>query len=129
MFINYNYLFQVELNTVVQMELHILTRPGEKEEWMQKRHCQVCISVKIDGSLICLGFPHILENLENNKFIFQVLEVSLDFTKSGNVLEKILPVKNSTYNKKSLYTNIMAVEENFVCRIKRVPLHSLNIPC
>ncbi|KAK2156675.1 hypothetical protein LSH36_207g01017 [Paralvinella palmiformis] len=40
MFINYNYLFQVELNTVVQMELHILTRPGEKEEWMQKRHCQ-----------------------------------------------------------------------------------------
>ena len=38
--------------------------------------------------------PCILENLENNKFIFQVLEMSSNFTKSGNELEKILPVKN-----------------------------------
>jgi len=27
-----------------------------------------------------LGFPDILKNLENNKFIFQVLEMSLNFT-------------------------------------------------
>jgi len=38
-------------------------------------------------------FPHILENLENNKFIFKVLKMSLNFAKSGNILEKILPVK------------------------------------
>ena len=31
------------------------------------------------------GFLHILEN---NKFIFQVLEMSLNFTESRNVLEK-----------------------------------------
>jgi len=41
-------------------------------------------------------FPHVLENLENNKLIFQILEMSLNFTKSGNAMEKILPVKNST---------------------------------
>ena len=34
------------------------------------------------------GFPHVLENLDNNKFIFQVLEISLNLTKSGNVLQK-----------------------------------------
>ena len=34
-----------------------------------------------------------LENLENNKFIFLVLGMSLIFTKSRNVLEQILPVK------------------------------------
>jgi len=39
------------------------------------------------------GFPWILEN---NKFILQVLEMSLNLAKSGNVLEKILPVKIST---------------------------------
>ena len=40
------------------------------------------------------GFPHgreILVNLENNKLIFQALEMSLNLTKSGNVLENILP--------------------------------------
>jgi len=37
-------------------------------------------------------FPPILENLENNKFIFKVLEISLNFTKSGNVLEQVMPV-------------------------------------
>jgi len=31
--------------------------------------------------------------MENNKYIFEVLEMSLNLTKSGNVLEKILPVK------------------------------------
>ena len=31
--------------------------------------------------------------MENKKFIFQVVEMSLNLTKSGNVLEKILPVK------------------------------------
>jgi len=36
------------------------------------------------------GFPHVLEN---NTFIFQVLEMSLNFTKSGRVLEKILSEK------------------------------------
>jgi len=44
-------------------------------------------------------FPRVLENLENTKFIFQVLEMSLKLTKSENVLENILPVKKSTYNK------------------------------
>jgi len=38
-------------------------------------------------------FPRILENLEINKYCFQVLEMSLNFTKSGNVLDKILPGK------------------------------------
>jgi len=33
-------------------------------------------------------FPRVLENLENNKFIFQVLEMSLNLIKSGNILEK-----------------------------------------
>jgi len=36
------------------------------------------------------------ENLENNKFIFLVLEMSLNFTKSRNVVENILPVRKST---------------------------------
>ena len=32
---------------------------------------------------------HTLENRENNTFNFQVLEISLNLTKSGNVLENI----------------------------------------
>ena len=43
--------------------------------------------------LFVSGFPRVLENLVNNKFIFQFLEMSWNFTKSGNVLEKILSVK------------------------------------
>ena len=39
------------------------------------------------------AFPRVLENLKNNEFIFQVLEISLNCAKSGNVLEKILPPK------------------------------------
>jgi len=31
--------------------------------------------------------------LENNILIFQLLKISLNLTKSGNVLEKMLPVK------------------------------------
>jgi len=38
----------------------------------------------------------IMENIETNKFVFQVLEWSLNFTKSGNVLERVVPVKKST---------------------------------
>ena len=34
------------------------------------------------------GYPRILENLENSKFIFQVQEEYLNFTKSGEVLKK-----------------------------------------
>jgi len=34
-------------------------------------------------------------------FIFQVLEMSWNFTKLGNVLEKILPVKKFTENNKA----------------------------
>jgi len=45
------------------------------------------------GHLCNSGFPQVLEN---NKLIFQVLEMSLNFTTSGYVLEKILPVKKST---------------------------------
>ena len=44
------------------------------------------------------GFPRILENLEN-KFIFQVLEMSLNFAKSWNVLEKILLWKTDVEQK------------------------------
>jgi len=47
---------------------------------------------------VVTGFPHILEILENSTFIFQVLEMSLNLTKSGNIFEKILPLKKSTYN-------------------------------
>ena len=43
---------------------------------------------------VCVsGFRRVLEYLENSKFVFQVLEMSLNFTKSGTVLENILPVK------------------------------------
>ena len=42
-------------------------------------------------SILHTGFPH---NLKNIKLIFQVLEMSLNFAKSGNVLEIILPVKH-----------------------------------
>jgi len=52
------------------------------------------VGLKIQGvcvlGYIYTGFPCILEN---NKFFFQVLEMSWNFTKSGNVLEKVLPVK------------------------------------
>ena len=48
------------------------------------------------GRLNLTVLPHVLENLQNNKFIFQMLEISLNFTKSRNVLENILPVKKST---------------------------------
>ena len=45
------------------------------------------------------GFPRVLENLENNRLILQVLEMSLNLSKSGNELEmsyrKILSVKKS----------------------------------
>ena len=41
------------------------------------------------------GFPHVLETVENN-----ILEMSLNFTKSGNVLEKILPVKKNPLRRK-----------------------------
>jgi len=37
-----------------------------------------------------LPAPGVLENLEYNKFIFLVLEVSLNLTKSENLTEKIL---------------------------------------
>jgi len=60
-----------------------------------------------------------LENLQNNKLIFQILEMSLNFTKSGNVLEK-----NIVFEK-----IIRAVEENFDYRRKRVPVHGLGIRC
>jgi len=39
------------------------------------------------------GFSLVLKNLQN-KFIFQVLEMSLNFAKSGNVPEQILAVNN-----------------------------------
>jgi len=57
-------------------------------------------------------FPCILEN---NKFIFQVLEMSLNFTKSGE--------------KNLWFKYYMPVEENFDCRRKSLPVHSLDIPC
>jgi len=52
------------------------------------------------------GFPRVLENLENNKFIFQVLEFY-------NVLEKNIACENI---QKSLQINIMPVQQNFDCR-------------
>ena len=38
--------------------------------------------------MILTEFPRILDNLENNQIIFQVLEMSLNFSKSWNVPEK-----------------------------------------
>jgi len=70
------------------------------------------------------GFPCILEN---NQFIFPVLEMSWNFPKSGNVLEEILPVKNIHLEQNSQCINIIAVEENFDCRRKRVD--NLDTPC
>ena len=60
------------------------------------------------------GFPRILENLENNKFIFQILEMSSNFAKLRNLLEKILPVKRIHLELKNLWINI-PVEENPDC--------------
>jgi len=51
----------------------------------------------------------------NNKFIFHVLEMSWYFTKSGYVLENILPVKTNPLRIKSLEIDIMPAEENFDC--------------
>jgi len=45
--------------------------------------------------MVYTWFPFILENLENKKFIFQVLEMSWNLTKSGILLGKILPVKKN----------------------------------
>jgi len=47
-------------------------------------------NIKVSLWYLITGFPHILENLENNKFIFQVLDMSLNLTKSGHVLEKYI---------------------------------------
>jgi len=71
------------------------------------------------------GFPCVLENLENNKYIFQVLDISLNFTKSGKNIacEKIHLEQNN------ISINVMPIEENFYCRRKRVLVHSLDIPC
>ena len=63
----------------------------------------------------------------NNKFIFQILKMSLNLTKSGNVLENIAWEKIHM-DQKSLWINIMPVE-NFNCRRKRVTIHGLDIPC
>ena len=72
---------------------------------------------------------HVLENLENNKFVFQVLEMFLNFTKSKNVLEKNIACEKINSEQKSLWINIKPVQENFDCRRKREPVHSLDIPC
>ena len=72
------------------------------------------------------------------------MEVTVHFPGYGNVLEffKIMnyPGKNigceknppwtkKTMNKIYSLSDIIPVEENFSCRRKRVPLHSLDIPC
>jgi len=58
------------------------------------------------------GFPCILENLEDNKFIFQVMEMSLNWTKSGNVSGRNVDLYPLRTKK--------PVEENFNCRRKSV---------
>jgi len=55
--------------------------------------------------------------------------MSWNFTKSGSVLEKILPVKKIHLEQKSLQIYTMPVEENFHCRRKSVMVHGLDIPC
>jgi len=42
----------------------------------------------VRNCLLTARFPYVLEIQENNKFIFKVLEMSSNFTKSGNVQEK-----------------------------------------
>jgi len=49
------------------------------------------------------------------------MEMSLNFSKSGNVLEKILPVKNPLRKK--------PMNKYYACRRKRIPMHSLDISC
>jgi len=36
--------------------------------------------------LVSPGFSRVLDNLENGKFIFQILEISSNFKKLGNVM-------------------------------------------
>jgi len=50
----------------------------------------------LTNNVIYTVFQPILENIKNNKLIFQILEMSLNFTKSGNDLEKILAVKKKS---------------------------------
>jgi len=62
--------------------------------------------------MLISGLPCILENLEYNKLIFQVLEISLNLTKSGNVLEIILPGKKIPLRTKK------PVNKYYACRRK-----------
>jgi len=48
--------------------------------------------------------------------------MSLNLTKSGNVLVKILPVKKTHLEQKSQKITIMRVKENLECRRKKVPV-------
>jgi len=68
------------------------------------------------GLYVCpchpVGFPRILEKPGKQHIHFQVMEMSLNFTKSGNVLEKILLVKNPIRTKKT------PVNKHYGCRRK-----------
>ena len=70
-------------------------------------------TVSQNNWILLTWFPRILENLENNKLIFQVLEMSWNFTKSGNVMEKYCLWKNPLKTKKPVNT--------YACR-RKLPL-------
>jgi len=74
---------------------------------------------------ISTGFPHFLENLEKNSYFpgpWNVLEIC----KIKKCPGKNIACENIHLEEKSPW---MSVEENFNCRRKRVPVHSLDIPC
>jgi len=64
------------------------------------------------------GFPRALENPGNNKFIFQLLEMSWNFNKIRKCAGKNIAYEKNPLRTKSLRINIMPVEENFHCRRK-----------
>jgi len=49
-----------------------------------------------------LGFSGVLENLEYNKLIFPVMEMSLNLTKFKNLMEKILPLEKAHLESKKV---------------------------
>jgi len=55
--------------------------------------------------------------------------MSLNLTKSGNVLGKNIGWEKIHLEQKSLRINILPIEENFYCRRKRVLVHGFDIPC
>ena len=59
--------------------------------------------------------------------IIQGSHVSRNLTKSGNLMENNIACEKICLEQKWPRINVMPVEEDFDCRRKRVPVHSLGI--